>query len=243
MDTNMINDMMAHRPGRKSTADEGNIYYILRAMNGLSMAELAPFLNSNANRIHRLEKNEDVKFKIVQAVSELFGVSMDDLARNNIAAVATARNIGLPSAGRNRHKIHALAHIDIGDLGEEIVAGIERELLAGTGYESRVSTKPSKNRRNGYDVISSTEDGVPKYIEVKTTTSADPDEPFFMTDAEYRKMKALMDAGAVYRLYRIYDLDRDTQEYKKIVYTAQEVLDQYEPTPETYRMMRKESVI
>lgn len=223
-----------------NTAEEGNIYNILRVTEGLSMAELARYLHSTPNRICRLEQGKNVMFMVTKSYAELFGVSMDDLVRNNIAAVATAKSIGLPAACENKHKVRMLARVDIGDIGEELAARIERELLSGTGYENCVSTKPAKNRRNGYDVISATADGQPKYIEVKTTTSADPNEPFFMTDAEYRKMKELMDAGAVYCLYRIYAFDQNTMEYKSTVYTPQKVLNMFEPIPDTYRMVRKE---
>lgn len=230
-----------NRPGRKSTADEGNIYYMLRILNGLSMDELARYLHCHKNRICRLEQGKSVKFKVIQAFSELFGVSMDDLVRNNVAAVATAKSIGLPAGGRNRHKVRMLARVDVGDIGEELIADLERTRLVGTGYETCVSTNPSKNRRNGYDVISATADGQPKYIEVKTTV-LDRDEPFFMTDAEYRKMKEFFLDGSVYELYRVYDLKIETMEYHYVVYTPQEVLDLFKPVPDSYRMVKREAV-
>lgn len=165
---------------------------------------------------------------------------MDDLALNNVAAVAAAKNIRLPAVGVSKHKFKMLACMETGDIGEELVARLEQTRLAGTGYESRVSIKPAKNSKNGYDVISATEDGRPKYIEVKTTTSPDPDEPFHMTDAEYRKLKDFFLAGAVYELYRVYDLNTETMDYRYVVYTPQEVIDLFEPVPESYLMVRKE---
>ena len=228
-----------NRCGRKSTADEGNLYYTLRVMNGLTVAKLSQYLRVCPNTICQLEHGGNAKFRVIKAMSELFGVSMDDLVRNNVAAAATSKSIGLPPAAANKQKAMLLARVDIGDLGEELIAGLERERLARTGYENRVSTKPAKNRRNGYDVISAAMDGQPKYIEVKTTTSSDPDEPFFMSCAEYRKMESLLQAGAVYRLYRVYDLRVETMDYRYIVYTPQDVLALYEPLPETYRMVRK----
>lgn len=238
----LLPEQVRNRPGRKSTASADNIYYVLRVMNGLSMAELSRYLRCQPNTICQLEHNEGAKFKVIKAMSELFGVSMDDLVRNNVAAVVTAKGLMIPSTTGNKHKTRMLARVDHGDIGEELVADIERAKIAGTGYENRVSTRPAKNRRNGYDVISATADGQPKYIEVKTTVSSDPDEPFYMTDAEYRKMKEFFLAGSAYELYRVYNLkvedDRDVQ-YKYIVYTPQEVLDLFEPLPETYRMMKK----
>lgn len=238
----LLPEQVRNRPGRKSTASTDNIYYVLRVMNGLSMAELSRYLRCQPNTICQLEHNEGTKFKVIKAMSELFGVSMDDLVRNNVAAVVTAKGLVIPSITGSKHKTRMLTRVDRGDIGEELVADIERAKLAGTGYENRVSTRPAKNRRNGYDVISATADGQPKYIEVKTTVSSDPDEPFYMTDAEYRKMKEFFLAGSAYELYRVYDMkvedDRDVQ-YKYIVYTPQEVLDLFEPLPETYRMMKK----
>ncbi len=223
----------------ESKANTGSIYYMLRVMNGLSMAELAPLVGCQPNTISQLEHGDSAKFKVIKAMSELFGVSMDDLVRNNIAAIATAKRIMMPSTGVNRHKAKKLADVDTGDLGEAIVAEIERKLLSGTKYENCVSTKPAKNRRNGYDIISATVHGRPKFIEVKTTTSTDPDEPFHMTAAEYRKMKTLYRDGAIYRLYRIYALDTTDKTYKMIVYSAREVLDLYKPITETYLMKKR----
>ncbi len=164
----------ADLPGA-DTADGGNIYYNLRVMNGFAMAGLAPLLHCNKNRINRLEHGKTTKAKVVKAYSELFDVPMHDLLRNNVAAIAAAKNIALSSVGGNKHKVRLLRHVDIGDAGEELVAKLERARLAGTGYENCVSTRPAHNRRNGYDVISSTADGKSKYIEVKTTRSEDPD--------------------------------------------------------------------
>lgn len=235
-----MNTLENNCSGRKSAADEQNIYYVLRVTNGLSMAVLARYLHTTANRICRLERGGGVRFQVIQSYSELFGVSVDDLTQNNVAAVAAAKSILLPSVGGNKHKSEMLARMETGDIGEEFVAGIERARLAGTGYENRVSTKPAKNPRNGYDVISATEDGQSKYIEVKTTISPDPDEPFHMTDSEYRKMKELFLAGSVYELYRVYDLNTETMDYRYVVYTPQEVIDLFEPVPESYLMVRKE---
>lgn len=235
-----LSDMTAeNNPVCKNTAHEDNIYNVLRTMNGLSMTELAQYLHTTANRICRLEQGLGVRFIVIQSYSELFGVPVDALIQNNLAAVAAAKSLRIHSARGNKHKTKALAHIDIGELGEEIVAGVERELLSGTGFETCVSTKPSRNPRNGYDVISATEDGQPKYIEVKTTTSTNPDEPFYMSDAEYRKMKDFLLTGAAYELYRVYALNAETMDYRYVVYTPQEVLDLFEPIPETYRMVRK----
>ncbi len=226
-------------PPEADAADGGNIYYCLRVMNGLTMAALARLLHCNKNRINSLEHGRNTRVKVIMAYSELFGIPMDDLLRNNVAAIAAAKSIGLPSAGGNKHKARMLKSVDVGNIGEELVAKRERARLAGTGYESCVSTKPARNRRNGYDVISSTEDGRPKYIEVKTTCSEDPDEPFYMTDAECRKMKEFHAAGAVYELYRVYGLNVETMDYSHIVYTPKEVIDLFEPVPETYRMVKR----
>ncbi len=233
-------EQTAGRPGRKSTACEGNIFYLLRVTNGMTMDQLAELANTNKNRISRLEHGQNVQNKVIQAVAQLFGVSIDDLVRNNIAAVATAKHIGSHSTKAAGQKQRMIAQINIGDLGEEIAASIERDLLKGTGYETRVSTHPARNRRNGYDVISATRGGRDKYIEVKTSTSADPDESFHMSDAEFRRMKEFQQTGAIYRLYRIYDLNAATMEYKFNVYTPQEIIDQFEPRVESYLMVKKE---
>lgn len=232
------------RRGRKSTASEDNIYYILRVTNGLSLQELSRYTGVHANSLCHLEHGGEVKFRVIKAVSEFYGVSADDLVRNNVAGVFGERISEYAALSRNRQSLNIhRSCVANGNRGEDIAAEIERELLSGTGYQDRVSTRPAKNRRNGYDVISATPEGKPKYIEVKATSSKDPNEPFFMSAAEYHKMIHFLTHGDVYELYRIYDLDLAAGTYRYVTYSAEEILTLFKPVPSVYSMEKKEGIL
>ena len=217
--------------GRKSSAGSNNIFYILRAANGYSTKELARLAGSSPMTINRLEHGCPAHFRVIRSLSELYGITMDDLIRNNTAAAAVTIGKFTSQQGQRRKMI--------GDIGEEIVAQIERDRLAGTGYENRVSTRPAKNRRNGYDVISATSGGEPKYIEVKTTRSSDPNEPFFMSAGELRTAERFHKEGANYELVRIYALNITTGTYRYAVYSAENVLTIFDAIPCQYLMKKR----
>ena len=224
--------------GRKSNADADNIFHLLRVTNGFSTKELARLAGSSPMTINRLEHGCPAHFRVIRSLSELYGITMDDLIRNNTAAAAVTIGKFTSQQGQRR-KMMSNERIDIGDIGEEIVAQIERDRLAGTGYENRVSTQPAKNRRNGYDVISATLDGEPKFIEVKTTRSDDPDEPFYMSAGELRTAERLHKEDANYELIRVYALDMTAGTYRYAVYSVEDVLTIFDAIPCQYLMKKR----
>ncbi len=238
-DTDRLTETSAPRPGRKSNATE-NIYHILRQAHGYSLALLAKLTHVCVHTLRRLEYGHNARFCVIWTLAELYGVTMDELVRNDLSAVKVS--VSCANAARSaKHKYRSAAQIETGEFGEMLVADFERGRLAGTGYEWRVSTEPAKNRRNGYDVISATTNGQPKYIEVKTTTSRDPLEPFHMSCGELRKARQMAESGANYELFRIYALDRKAETYEYVVYSAADVVTLFDPEPESYLMRRKEN--
>ena len=89
---------------------------------------------------------------------------------------------------------------DIGEIGERFVYEQEKLRLeqVGSEYAKRVSRKPSKDPKNGYDIDSFTENGQKIYIEVKSTTG-DVNEPFYMTANEREKAKQIKENGGIYQ--------------------------------------------
>jgi hypothetical protein len=91
----------------------------------------------------------------------------------------------------------------IGDLGEQIVLQYEQERSpAGLADKVEHSSKIQGDGL-GYDILSFDENGSPKYIEVKATTSS-RERPFFVTGAELARSQQ---EGNNYYLYRLYNLD------------------------------------
>ncbi len=69
---------------------------------------------------------------------------------------------------------------------------------------------------DGYDILSysidaTTNDIIPKYIEVKTTVG-DIDTPFYISENEYEKMRSLKN----YVIYRVFDCNSDDPKYDEI---------------------------
>lgn len=237
-DTNRLTETPVPQPGRKSNAAD-NAYYILRQAHGYSFSQLAKLTHACVHTLRRLEHGRNARFCVIKELAELYGVTMDELVRNDLSAVKTSANC-VHAVHSAKHKCRSASQIETGELGEMLAADFERERLAGTGYECRVSTEPAKNRRNGYDVISVTSNGQPKYIEVKATTSQDPLEPFHMSGGELRKARQMAESGANYELFRIYALDRKAETYEYVVYSAADVVSLFDPEPESYLMHWKE---
>lgn len=106
---------------------------------------------------------------------------------------------------------------EVGEKGEQFVYDREVSRLkeAGSLYANKVSRKPSKDPKNGYDIDSFTETGDKIYIEVKSTTG-DADEPFYMTANEREKAKQVVENGEVYQVHRVYNAGK--QNINVIVY-------------------------
>ena len=101
---------------------------------------------------------------------------------------------------------------EIGEKGEQYV--YEQEVFrlkkSGSEYANKVSRKPSKDPKNGYDIDSFTETGEKIYIEVKSTAGS-VDEPFYMTANEREKAKQIKENGGIYQIHRVYNIGREIQ--------------------------------
>jgi hypothetical protein len=96
---------------------------------------------------------------------------------------------------------------DIGYYGELFVIRKEKNRLSENGKPDESSSVVHVSLHSdveGYDIISFTEDGQSKYIEVKTTTG-NQHEPFYLSANELNAMEKLNN----YWIYRVYNFDLD----------------------------------
>ena len=98
----------------------------------------------------------------------------------------------------------------IGDIGERYVFEREKMRLAraNSKYVDFVVSTPAKDPRNGYDILSYTEDGVPIYIEVKSTLG-DLHTPFYITANEKETAKRIRKEGGIYQVHRVYNVGKE----------------------------------
>lgn len=92
----------------------------------------------------------------------------------------------------------------IGNLGEKYVIEYERKQLAalGSNFSDLVDGSYALDGTNGFDILSYTEKGEKKYIEVKTTTG-DVSEPFYISANEVEIAEKIKSSGQIYKLYRV----------------------------------------
>lgn len=97
----------------------------------------------------------------------------------------------------------------IGDIGEQYV--FEREKIrltkANSKFADAVDRTPAKDHRNGYDILSYTEEGVPIYIEVKSTLG-DLHTPFYITSNEKETAERIRKEGGIYQVHRVYNIGK-----------------------------------
>ena len=93
----------------------------------------------------------------------------------------------------------------LGRAGEELVVHYERARLRAAGREDLASqihhVAKSEGDGAGFDIASFDDDGVPIFIEVKTTTGV-ADTPFYLSSHE---LAFAQKKGAQFRLYRLYE--------------------------------------
>ena len=98
----------------------------------------------------------------------------------------------------------------IGDIGERYVFEREKARLAkaNSKFADFVDATPAKDHQNGYDILSYTEDGVPIYIEVKSTLG-DLYTPFYITSNEKETAKRIRKDGGIYQVHRVYNIGKE----------------------------------
>jgi transcriptional regulator with XRE-family HTH domain len=215
-----------------------NVYRYLRSIRGLSRQEVADAAGVCALTVFSLEHGRPPLLGSIQKLAAFYGVTLDCLARNDIASAAkqvystTLRGGKIKSAFREKQQ-----KCDrLGDLGEKLVLEHEQERLAGTPFADAVNGKISEDMAAGYDILSFKEEGKPVYIEVKATSYSET-APFYMSRKEYRFLQQCAEDGTEYQLHRVFDLN-ENGDHKVHVLTAQELLEHYVFIPSTYLVRR-----
>jgi hypothetical protein len=123
----------------------------------------------------------------------------------------------------------------IGDLGEKYVLLYEQEIIKKWSIKKTVE-HVSKSRGDGlgYDILSLDKNGLPKYIEVKTTKSGLGTQ-FFITRNELERSKKEQNS---YFLYRLYNFDEDNSTADLFIHCGD--LTEYCINPTTYKVNLKE---
>lgn len=98
----------------------------------------------------------------------------------------------------------------IGEIGEKFVFEREKNKLLSKNscYAEKIDDSPAKDPNNGYDILSYTEEGVPIYIEVKSTTG-DLYTPFYLTKHEKEVAEAIRkNKKGLYQIHRVFNVGK-----------------------------------
>lgn len=128
----------------------------------------------------------------------------------------------------------------IGQLGEEFVLELERRRLADAGATvlcAEVRHVAVADVSAGYDILSFELDGRPRFIEVKTTSSASA--PCYLSANE---LKVARQFGSQYFLYRVSRIESEAPTLEVFPDLADELArGRFSLVPESYRLVRSES--
>lgn len=114
----------------------------------------------------------------------------------------------------------------IGDIGESLVLGYERNLDYNKNNQDRIRNIAKEvGDGAGYDILSFDENGNPKYIEVKTTLG-DKKSPFFISINE----KNFLFNNDNTFIYRVFDLSIERKEASFFILTKDDIVNlKYKP--------------
>lgn len=224
---------------QKKTADSrGLLLSYLRAKEGLSQGQLAEKVGLVANDICRFEHGRLGRVWKYRELAKYFGISVDTLVRDDIQAVAAELKDKIVVSHRPQEEFQRkeALKIRVGFEGEDIIAEAERASLAGTAYANAVNPCYAESADAGFDILSFTPDGQPRYIEVKTTNQPAANTSFIMTANELNFMNYCREKGLLYEIHRVYAL-KNRQDWKRVVYTLEDMED-FEFIPRDYRVRR-----
>lgn len=220
-----------------------NVLYYMRSRLGLTQKHIAHTTGLTLNDISRIENGADNPFLgTFITLSRYFGIPVDAFVHNNIQIALSSFNEP-PKIIRNmlkRIKVKRDKCDRIGRRGEEWVYKQELKKLKGTGCENGINPNFADNDEAHFDILSFDIDGSSIIIEVKTT-SGEAEEAFYISDNELDMAKECIKDGKRYELHRVYHID-DPKMRGRLIISANELFENYEFIPETYRVIRKEKV-
>ncbi|MCD4828423.1 MAG: DUF3883 domain-containing protein [Candidatus Cloacimonetes bacterium] len=122
--------------------------------------------------------------------------------------IPTQMNRYSRSKGKRDWQKHNLRLQEIGKLGEDIVVrkeAIRLKKIGCTDVDQRIDHVSEREDHLGYDIKITEHDGTTKYIEVKTTTSSDFRNGFYITANELAKSIELGDQYWFYFVFRVFN--------------------------------------
>ena len=195
-----------------------------------------------------LRKTNDINVDQINQANPL--TASNDIV-NSISDLQNAENIfskeraktsnrNSVSINKNTSKIDYVAKAslnkDIGMLGELFAFRFEaNRVLKYYLRDKEVKHISLEDDSKGFDILSYDENGLPKYIEVKSTTD-DVNSQFYITESEINAMKSLPN----YFIYRVYDLNMENGEGSIYIVNGADVFNNYfELTPISYKVNPK----
>ena len=204
----------------------GSIMRFLRMAEHLTQKELESKTGVATNLISRMERGMFGKLAYARAVADVFGVNVDMLVKNDFATLAATRTkpIEVSKQRSEDYRERQIKRSIIGGVGEDYIVRQEQKRLAGTGYDNLVNGNYAEDRTAGFDVLSFSEYGVPRYIEVKSTILNNTKDGFDISSNELEFAKFCAREGLDYQLIHVFNMRKQEADWKLVSYTAQELL-------------------
>lgn len=220
-----------------------NVLYYMRSRLSLTQKYIAQATGLTLNDISRIENGADNPFiGTFITLARYFNIPVDAFVHSNIQ-IALSSFTEPPKIIRNlmeRIKIKRDKCDKIGRRGEEWVYKEELKKLKGTVHENGINPNFADSEEAHFDILSFDMDGRSIIIEVKTT-NGEAEEVFYISDNELDMAKECIKDGKRYELHRVYHID-DPKMRGRFIISANELFENYEFVPETYRVVRKGEV-
>jgi transcriptional regulator with XRE-family HTH domain len=222
--------------------DPTNVTYFMRRYMGLTQEQLANETRLSANDISRIERgNFKARIEKFIKLAEYLSLPLEAILCNNLKA-ALAKLKAPPKVSRKmaeRIRLRQEKSELTGFKGEDWVYEQEIAELSGTDYINAVNPNYADDEDAHFDILSFRRDGTPKLIEVKTTTG-EASEAFYFTAGELSKAKECFENGTLYEVDRVHHIDDYDKRGRQII-SAEELFNDYEFIPDTYRVVRRAS--
>ncbi len=180
------------------------------------------------------KSSRPAKFSLINPISHVVIQPADVTKIREKTRRFTARKIDWEKA-RDRNN-------EIGDQGEEFVLEYEIDrLIEALAIDRTLATQNVQHLSRlqgdglGYDIFSINDDGLPRYIEVKTT-SGNFNQPFYMSKNERHFFEEYEDSAFI---YRVYNFNRDTRRGDVRIITKNELFANFNFNTITWQVTPK----
>lgn len=177
-----------------------------------------------------------------EAYSDLYGIYNDDQGLDEVekdpvhetaeddteeSETIVVKTTQAPTPELNSQQLEDLEqhkkNMKTGNYGEWLVYEYERNKLKGTPYYDKVDITKALNRKNGYDILSFEKDGMPLYIEVKS--SVNDDDSFIISAPELKVARDMLKQGRQHKVYILKNIYSDSERTLEIIDDIFDVFD------------------